>query len=46
MMELDFDILVPWGSEDGQPYAYGVTRTQAHDNLDRIRDRLRDGENA
>ena len=46
IMELDFDVLVPWGSEDGQPYAYGVTRTQAHDKLDRIRDRLRAGENA
>ena len=44
--ELDFDILVPWGSKDGRPYAYGVTRTQAHDNLERILDRLRAGENA
>jgi glyoxylase-like metal-dependent hydrolase (beta-lactamase superfamily II) len=45
-MELDFDILVPWGSEEGQPYGYGVDRAQARERLGRIFDRLRAGENA
>lgn len=35
LMEVDFDILVPWGSEEDQPYGYGVTL-----------DRLRAGEHA
>lgn len=46
LLELDFDILVPWGGEDGQPYSYGVTRTEAQQNLGRIIDRLGAGENA
>jgi glyoxylase-like metal-dependent hydrolase (beta-lactamase superfamily II) len=45
LIELDFDILVPWGSEEGQPYGYGVTRTQAQENLGRIVERLQSGEN-
>ena len=45
LIELDFDILVPWGSEEGQPYGYGVTRTQAQENLGRIIERLQSGEN-
>ena len=45
LMELDFDILVPWASEEGQPYSYGVTRSEAHKNLGRIVDRLKAGEN-
>jgi glyoxylase-like metal-dependent hydrolase (beta-lactamase superfamily II) len=45
LIELDFDILVPWGSEEGQPYGYGVTRTQARENLGRIVERLQSGEN-
>lgn len=45
LMHLDFDTLVPWGSEEGQPYGYGVTRTEAQDNLGRIIDRLKSGEN-
>ena len=45
LMDLDFDILVPWGSEEGQPYGYGVTRTEAQKNLGRIVDRLQAGEN-
>lgn len=46
LMDLDFDILVPWGSEEGQPYGYGVTRVQAEENLQRITNRLQAGENA
>ena len=46
LMELDFDLLVPWGSEEGQPYGYGVTRSQARENLKAISDRLHGGENA
>jgi len=46
LMELDFDLLVPWGSEEGQPYAYSVTRSQAHDNLKELFDRLQAGKNA
>ncbi|MFM9270467.1 MBL fold metallo-hydrolase [Halomonas elongata] len=46
LMDLDFDILVPWGSEEGQPYGYGVTRVQAEENLQRIINRLQAGENA
>ena len=46
LMELDFDLLVPWGSEEGHPYGYGVTRSQAHENLTDIFDRLLAGENA
>jgi Metallo-beta-lactamase superfamily len=45
LMDVDFDILVPWGSEEDQPYGYGVTRTQAKKNLGRIVDRLQAGEN-
>ena len=43
LMDLDFDILMPWGSEEGQPYGYGVTRLEAQKNLTRIIDRLRAG---
>jgi hypothetical protein len=46
LMTLDFDYLVPWGSEAGQPYAYGVTRAQARMNLQTIFDRLNAGESA
>ena len=42
-VELGFDFLVPWGSEEGQPYGYGVTRTEALENLQRIIERLRNG---
>ena len=45
LMDLDFDILVPWGSEEGEPYGYGITRTEAHEKLRRIIDRLHAGEN-
>lgn len=46
LMDVDFDVLVPWGSEEGQPYGYGVTRAEARENLGRIIDRLQSGENA
>ena len=45
LMELDFDILVPWGSEEGRPYAYGVSRAEAQENLSGIVDRLKVGKN-
>ena len=45
IMELDFDILVPWGSEEGQPYGYSISRMQAQERLSRIVDRLKAGEN-
>lgn len=44
LMDLHFDILVPWGSEEGQPYGYGVTHSQARKNLGRIVKRLQAGE--
>lgn len=46
LMDVAFDILVPWGVEEGEPYGYAVTRTQAHEHLERIRARLRAGESA
>ncbi len=46
VMELVFDFLIPWGSEEGQPYGYGVSRIQAQERLGRIVDRLNAGENA
>jgi len=45
LMDVDFDFLVPWGSEEGQPYGYGVTRAQARNRLGEIAARLRKGEN-
>jgi len=45
LMELDFDILVPWGNEEGRPYAYSVSRVQARENLTGILNRLKDGKN-
>ena len=45
LMDVDFDFLVPWGSEEGQPYGYGVTRSQAKERLGEISARLRGGEN-
>ncbi len=45
LMETDFDILVPWGSEEGQPYGYGVTRARARENLGGIVSRLQAGKN-
>lgn len=46
LMGIEFDYLVPWGSEEGQPYAYGVTGTQARSNLKAISDRLKAGGDA
>ena len=45
LIDLDFDILAPWGSEEGQPYGYGVTRLEAQKKLRKIIDRLQAGEN-
>jgi glyoxylase-like metal-dependent hydrolase (beta-lactamase superfamily II) len=45
LLEVDFDFLVPWGGEEGQPYGYGVTRMQAQENLGAIIQRLEAGEN-
>ncbi len=44
LTDVDFDYLVPWGSEEAEPYAYGVTRAQARDRLGEISARLRGGE--
>ena len=41
LMDLDFDMLVPWGSEEGQPYGYGITHPQAHEKLKGVIERLR-----
>lgn len=46
LKEVEFDILVPWGVEEREPYGYAVSRKQAVDNLERIMARLRAGENA
>jgi len=46
VMSLSFAFLVPWGSEEGQPYAYSVSRIEAQDRLEQIVRRLRAGENA
>ncbi|MCB1077526.1 MAG: MBL fold metallo-hydrolase [Bauldia sp.] len=44
LMDLDFDLLVPWASEEGRFHGYGITRAQARSKLQRIVDRLRAGE--
>ena len=46
LREVEFDVLVPWGVEDGEPYGYAVSPDRAKRNLDRIVARLRAGENA
>lgn len=46
VMDLDFDILVPWGAEEQQPHFYQVTHEQARRNLQRIAERLQNGESA
>jgi hypothetical protein len=45
IMDLDFDILVPWGSEKGQPCGHAVTRPEARRRLQSIIDRLKAGKN-
>ena len=42
---VDFDLLVPWGTEIGKPYGYAVTRAEANTKLDRIIARLEAGKN-
>lgn len=46
LMSVDFDFLVRWGAEEGEPYGYAVTRTQAQERLGRISERLKAGHNA
>lgn len=46
LMAVEFDVLVPWGSEDGEPYAHRVTRAEAQERIARIVERLRAGEYA
>ena len=46
LREVEFDILVPWGVEEGAPYGYAVTRAEATAHLDRIIARLAAGETA
>lgn len=45
IMSLDFDILVPWGSEAGQPCGHAVTPDEAQRRLQAIVDRLKAGKN-
>ena len=46
LKNVEFDILVPWGTEVGEPYGYAVNREEANAKLDRIIARLEAGENA
>ncbi|OWU85365.1 hypothetical protein ATO6_08730 [Oceanicola sp. 22II-s10i] len=46
LKEVEFDVLVPWGVESGEPYGYAVTREEAIANLDRIIARLEAGQSA
>ena len=46
VMEVEFDVLVPWDGEDGQPYAYPVTPAEGQERLGRIAARLQAGGNA
>lgn len=44
--ELDFDVLVPWGTtEDGPSYGLVNTRSEIHDRIDAIIERVRAGGN-
>lgn len=46
LKNVEFDVLVPWGAEVGEPYGYAVNREEANAKLDRIIARLEAGENA
>ncbi|MEC7764166.1 MAG: MBL fold metallo-hydrolase [Pseudomonadota bacterium] len=46
LKEVEFDVLVPWGVETGEPYGYAVTRAEANGHLDSIIARLEAGETA
>lgn len=46
LVSVDFDFLVPWGTEEGKPYGYAVTRTQAQERLGRISECLKAGQDA
>lgn len=41
--DLDFDVLVPWGTTDDGPCFAMTTRAQTHDRIDAITARLRNG---
>jgi glyoxylase-like metal-dependent hydrolase (beta-lactamase superfamily II) len=45
LIEVDFDILIPWGTQEGQAYGYAVSRVQAREKLERIIERLTIGQN-
>lgn len=45
MLEIEFDMLMPWGTEAGQPAGYGVTPAEARRKLQAIIDRLASGAN-
>lgn len=45
LIDLKFDVLVPWGNVAGQPAAFEVTPAEARMHLECIADRLRAGEN-
>jgi glyoxylase-like metal-dependent hydrolase (beta-lactamase superfamily II) len=46
LMQLDFDFLVPWGTQANEPYAYHVGPGDAWRKLGAIADRLKAGQNA
>jgi hypothetical protein len=43
MRDLDFDVLVPWGSTQGEPYLAVVSRSEAREHLGAIIDRIEAG---
>jgi glyoxylase-like metal-dependent hydrolase (beta-lactamase superfamily II) len=43
MRELDFDVLVPWGATQGEPYLAVVSRSEAREHLGAIIDRVEAG---
>lgn len=46
MRELEFDVLVPWGARQGQPFAHAVTHQQARRSIAAVMTRLERGENS
>ena len=45
MRDLDFDVLVPWGATQGEPYVSLVGRSEAQERLDAIIQRVEKGGN-
>ena len=43
MHDLDFDVLVPWGATQGEPYVVAVSRSEARERLDAIIERVEAG---